>query len=209
MDALTDVYALGCLLFESLTGEAPFASLTGGGAMMAHVDAPPPSVLERRPDLPPELDAVVRRAMAKDPAERYPSAGDLGEAALAAAGGKRRASAESVIATGDALPQALREAGLGIGSRTGPTPMWRRPGVVRAGYSGWVLPIGVLGHPGGGDRLPRWKPSRSSERLVAGGPSFAASRGPLAASLLVRSRRGARSDTVRVKGDRRPHHSCG
>ena len=60
--------------------------------MMAHVDAPPPSVLERRPDLPPELDAVVRRAMAKDPAERYPSAGDLGEAALAAAGGKRRAT---------------------------------------------------------------------------------------------------------------------
>ncbi len=144
VDALTDVYALGCLLFESLTGEAPFASLTGGGAMMAHVDAPPPSVLERRPDLPPELDAVVRRAMAKDPAERYPSAGDLGEAALAAAGGKRRASAESVIATGDALPQALREAGPGDrqpdAAEADVAPARSGPG----GILRWVLPIGVL-----------------------------------------------------------------
>ena len=112
--------------------------------MMAHVDAPPPSVLERRPDLPPELDAVVRRAMAKDPAERYPSAGDLGEAALAAAGGKRRATAESVIATGDALPEALREAGLGgrqpDAAEADVAPAPSGPG----GALRWVVPIGVL-----------------------------------------------------------------
>lgn len=106
VDALTDVYALGCLLFEALTGEAPFAGWTDGPAMLAHVNAPPPSPLERRPDLPRQFDEVVRRAMAKQPSERYPSAGDLGQAALVAAGELRRAGAESVVATGKAAPSA-------------------------------------------------------------------------------------------------------
>jgi serine/threonine protein kinase len=104
VDALTDVYALGCLLYEALTGEAPFEGWTEGPAIMAHVSAPPPSPLERRPDLPPRLDEVVRRAMAKQPSERYPSAGDLGQAALVAVGELRRAGAESVVATGEAAP---------------------------------------------------------------------------------------------------------
>ncbi|HEX3279523.1 MAG TPA: FHA domain-containing serine/threonine-protein kinase [Thermoleophilaceae bacterium] len=107
VDALTDVYALGCLLFESLTGEAPFASSAEGPAMLAHVNSPPPTPSQLRPDLPPPLDEVVHRAMAKDPGERYPSAGDLGQAALVAAGGQRRAPTESMVATGAALPRAM------------------------------------------------------------------------------------------------------
>jgi pSer/pThr/pTyr-binding forkhead associated (FHA) protein/predicted Ser/Thr protein kinase len=106
VDARTDVYALGCLLFEALTGQAPFAEPTGGAGALAHLDAPPPSPLQLRPDLPPAFDEVVRRAMAKDPGERYPSAGDLGQAALAAAGGLRRPHRESVVATGEAAPGA-------------------------------------------------------------------------------------------------------
>ena len=105
VDARADVYALGCLLFEALTGEAPYA--TGQGAPgLAHLQAPVPSVVERRPDLPREFDAVVRRAMAKRPSERYQSAGDLGQAALVATGALRRARAESVVATGEAAPLA-------------------------------------------------------------------------------------------------------
>ena len=106
VDALTDVYALGCLLYEALTGEAPFEGWTDGPAIMAHVTAPAPSPLERRPDLPRQFDEVVRRAMAKQPSERYPSAGDLGDAALAAAGELRRVGTESVVATGEAAPYA-------------------------------------------------------------------------------------------------------
>ncbi len=117
VDALTDVYALGCLLYESLTGEAPFEGWTEGPAIMAHVNAPPPSPLERCPDLPPRLDEVVRRAMAKQPGERYPSAGDLGQAALVAVGELRLAGAESVVATGDAAP-------VSFGSELSPPPGW-------------------------------------------------------------------------------------
>jgi pSer/pThr/pTyr-binding forkhead associated (FHA) protein/tRNA A-37 threonylcarbamoyl transferase component Bud32 len=105
-DALTDVYALGCLLYESLTGQPPFAGSQEGPAMLAHVNEPPPAPSQARPDLPPGFDDVIRRAMAKDPAERFPSAGDVGEAALVAAGGQRRAGAESLVATGPAAPIA-------------------------------------------------------------------------------------------------------
>ena len=61
---------------------------------------------------------MVRRAMAKDPSERYPSAGDLGQAALVAAGGLRRANPWSVVATGEAAPSAGPIPGCGgAGSR--------------------------------------------------------------------------------------------
>ncbi len=106
VDALTDVYALGCLLYESLTGQPPFAGSQQGPAMLAHVNEPPPVPSQLRPDLPPGFDDVVGRAMAKDPAQRFPSAGDVGEAALVAAGGQRRAGAESLVATGPAAPIA-------------------------------------------------------------------------------------------------------
>ena len=101
VDARADIYTLGCLLFETLTGETPFARWDGGPEALAHVSAPRPSVTELCPDLPREFDEVVRRAMATEPSERYPSAGDLGRAALVAAGGLRKARPWSVVATGD------------------------------------------------------------------------------------------------------------
>ncbi len=105
VDARADIYALGCLLFEALTGESPFAGGKDAGPL-AHLDAPPQSPLDLRPDLPRGFGDVVLRAMAKDPSERYPSAGDLGQAALVAAGGLRRAGPRSVVATGEAAPTA-------------------------------------------------------------------------------------------------------
>jgi pSer/pThr/pTyr-binding forkhead associated (FHA) protein len=104
VDARADIYALGCLLFEALIGEAPFARWTQGPQVLAHLNAPRPSVAGLRPDLPVEFDEVVRRAMAIDPGERYPSAGDFGQAALVAAGGLPRSAPWSVVAVGEAAP---------------------------------------------------------------------------------------------------------
>jgi non-specific serine/threonine protein kinase len=93
VSARTDVYSLGCVLFEALTGTAPYKRDAELAKLWAHVHAPPPSVLEVSPGASPQLDEVVRRAMAKDPAERYASAGDLGRAALAAVAGAEPAPA--------------------------------------------------------------------------------------------------------------------
>ena len=67
VDALTDVYALGCLLFEAITGEAPYVGVAGGPRMLAHINEPPPSPLLAEPCLPRGFDDVVQRAMAKGP----------------------------------------------------------------------------------------------------------------------------------------------
>jgi serine/threonine protein kinase len=70
-DARSDIYSLGCVLFEMLTGEAPFADQAGGMAKMwAHVNAEPSPLRERRRDVPAALEEVMRRAMAKAPEAR-------------------------------------------------------------------------------------------------------------------------------------------
>jgi serine/threonine protein kinase len=85
-DARGDVYALGCVLFEMLAGEAPFADQKGGMAKMwAQVNAEIPSVRERRADVPIALEDLIRRAMAKDPDAR-PSAAAFGAEVLADVG---------------------------------------------------------------------------------------------------------------------------
>ena len=85
-DARGDIYSLGCVLFEMLVGHAPFADQKGGMAKMwAQVNARPRSVREQRPDVPPALEDVVERAMAKAP-EARPSAAAFRTSVLAAAG---------------------------------------------------------------------------------------------------------------------------
>jgi hypothetical protein len=86
VDGRADTYALGCVLFQALTGVIPYPRDTDAAKMYAHASAPVPSLLEAAPELPPQLDGVVRRAMAKSPQDRYQSAGELGRAALAAVG---------------------------------------------------------------------------------------------------------------------------
>src|ERR1044072_5860820 len=81
VDARTDVYALGCVLVHALTGGAPYIRDSDEATLWAHLNAPPP--VDR---VPPECASIVERALAKAPDDRSPSAGDLGRAALGAAG---------------------------------------------------------------------------------------------------------------------------
>jgi serine/threonine-protein kinase len=69
----TDVYSLGVVLWELLTGDVPFAGENFVAVALRHVHEPPPSLRERRPDVPPRLAAAIGRALAKDPLHRFPS----------------------------------------------------------------------------------------------------------------------------------------
>ena len=107
VDARADVYALGCLLFKLLTGEVPFPRDGEAARLYAHLNDPPPAPSLYAPEVPMALDDVVVRAMSKQPEDRYPSAGDLGRAAVAAAGGTAIEFPERTVATGAAATREL------------------------------------------------------------------------------------------------------
>jgi eukaryotic-like serine/threonine-protein kinase len=74
VDARTDIYALGCVVYETLTGRAPFTGDTPIQVISQHLHRDPPPLREQRDDLPAGFDAVIGRALAKDPDDRYPDA---------------------------------------------------------------------------------------------------------------------------------------
>jgi serine/threonine protein kinase len=102
IDARVDVYALGCLLFKLLTGEVPFPREGEAARLYAHLSDPPPARSLYAPEVSMALDDVVVRAMSKQPDDRYPSAGDLGRAAVAALSGAPVTVPEHTVATGAA-----------------------------------------------------------------------------------------------------------
>src|SRR3954464_5428307 len=72
-DSRLDVYSLGCLIYECLAGQPPFPKERDVEVLYAHIQDPPPRVSAARPDLPPALDDVVAKAMAKKPDDRFPT----------------------------------------------------------------------------------------------------------------------------------------
>jgi serine/threonine protein kinase len=77
LDERADVYSLGCVLYECLTGQSPFPRATDVALLWAHVHEEPTPPSQARPELPKELDTVLARALAKEPGRRYRSAGEL------------------------------------------------------------------------------------------------------------------------------------
>ena len=85
IDGRADVYSLGCVLYECLVGEPPFQRDSELAVVFAHLEAEAPAPSAHRPELPPALDAVTARALAKSPDQRFATCGELAKAAIGVA----------------------------------------------------------------------------------------------------------------------------
>lgn len=131
--AAVDEYALTCVLYEALTGKSPFPLQTAQAVIAAHINTPPPQPSAVNPAVPAALDAVVTRGLAKDPDDRYGTAGALGRAAA-------RALAPSAQHTG---PQPFASAETVTPPPTAPLPAagprWQTPALLAAAGVGLFL----------------------------------------------------------------------
>ncbi len=85
VDGRADVYSLGCVLYECLVGQPPFRRDSDLAVVFAHLETEPPALSAARLELPAALDAVIARALAKEPEERYSTCRELAKATLAVA----------------------------------------------------------------------------------------------------------------------------
>jgi streptogramin lyase len=160
LDARTDVYSLGCVLYECLTGRPPFQRETEAALVYAHLLAAPPSVTEARPDLPAAIDEVVTRALAKAPADRFASCSEL-VAAAASALGVRVGGSVSAAATGTGPSVAT------IGVPSNPR---RRTGLIAVGggilVAGVIVAVVLALASGGSKKAPPSAASATGDRLA-------------------------------------------
>ena len=156
IDGRTDVYSLGCLLYECLTGETPFVRDSRLAVAWAHLEEEPPRASDRRPELPQAIDAVIRKAMAKEPEDRYATCAALIAAAETAFGIRSRARGRRrlILATlGAAMLAAVAAAFLVGGGDATPTvvPDSLVKVDLESGKIVHVIPVGR--NPGGGIEL--------------------------------------------------------
>ncbi len=80
IDGRSDIYSLGIILYEMLSGAQPYQATTPWGILSKHVNDPIPHVIDQASDLPPQLDTIVTRALAKEATDRFQTAGELATA---------------------------------------------------------------------------------------------------------------------------------
>ncbi|HIQ22695.1 MAG TPA: DUF1080 domain-containing protein [Planctomycetes bacterium] len=148
VDARADIYSLGCTLYRLLTGRSPYQGKTLVQVLVAHREAPIPSLREVRPDVPERLQSVFRKMLAKDPEQRYQSMGELIEALESCRAGRPVARAAVQEPVGDqALSSFLRALAGESGGRVRPaarkeTIPTRPGGETAGGRFGRLLGVG-------------------------------------------------------------------
>ncbi|MFE3193364.1 protein kinase [Nocardia sp. NPDC059240] len=135
LDGRSDQYSLACTLFWLFTGHGPFSTTNPAAVIQGHLQSPPPPVSSARPGLPPGLDMVIAKAMAKRPEDRFPSCSDFAAAA-------RRALAQP---SAPAMPL--------VGRTAPPMPVMPQP------MTGGQLPTGMPMYTGGAMPHPQTGPA--------------------------------------------------
>jgi serine/threonine protein kinase len=151
LDGRTDAYALACSAYEMLCGEPPFRRDQGVSVMYAHLSEPPPPIRSKRPELPPEIEQVMAKGLAKAPADRYASCREFATALRQAFGSGPSVSSQdtppashpvtqvAMPAVGSASPAMTQASGYRPPTRAGLTD----PSAGQAGpTSAWAEPAG-------------------------------------------------------------------
>ncbi len=149
IDHRSDIYSLGCVLFEMLAGRPPFVAATVGRVMRMHLTDPPPTVASCRSAAPPELDAIVSKALAKEPAGRFQTAQEFAEAL-----GLVEAAETLERATPSGARRRMTPPDLTSGLAYGPTPSSVKRLVVAGGGIG-LLFIAAMALTGRWEVVPR------------------------------------------------------
>jgi serine/threonine-protein kinase len=186
-DARSDLYSLGCVAFECVTGERPFPQEQEAAVMFSHLQEEPPRASERRTGLPPELDPVLAKSMAKIPEDRYPTGKAFGSAMRAAVEAAARsvpplaAAAEvpRVESVAPTAPSELPSEGVTSvpppappsppGSTTPPRRSSRRWIGIAAAVTVVALIAGVLVVATQGGSSPKGPPTPSAPTTVSSG----------------------------------------
>jgi protein kinase-like protein len=164
LDARSDIYALGCILFELLTGYVPFSGSNPFAILSKHISDPVPSIKNIRPDLSPAIEFVVKKALAKNPRDRYQNVTEMA-ADLQAAVSPALAAPGKMRLSGDANNVDLTEAerawqppipqGAGMQARQPVSPpggAMPAPAPAQAGQRNW--PPQAANAPQNGGALP-------------------------------------------------------
>jgi hypothetical protein len=200
VDARADVYALGCVTYQLLSGEVPFPRDSDLAKIFAHVNDPPP----RLTNVPEQLAGAVERAMAKDPADRFLSAGDFGRAVLAGVAGQAQGAGERTVAVGEAAiaggppPTKLAPTKL----RKAPAPEGAVPEdpVAKQAPPGGAPPPATPADAATSSRRPRWIVAAAGLLvvLVAVGVAIALARGGPKAHATDRKKSGSKTVSTPV-----------
>jgi serine/threonine-protein kinase len=125
VDGRSDIYSLGVVGYQMLTGEPPFAAANTPALLMKHVSEPPRPVADRRPDAPPALVGAVMRALAKKPEERWRDAAQFRDAVTGT--GAAGAAAVAIAERGRRTEGAGRRDASTSGGPHAPVPAWESP----------------------------------------------------------------------------------
>ena len=187
VDHRTDIYALACVLYECLTGSPPYTMQDHAALIAAHLTAPIPRPSQHGPGIPTAFDDVIANGMAKNPAKRYASAGELARAAQHALTAADRPQADTIAASTQAATRTGNDQP--TLSAADPPKAGRAAGANKSAVS----PASAV----------RTKNASASRWPAASRKKPSASRTPAAAAASQRERRPSRPD----RGGSRPQTS--